>query len=397
MRHTNVAMCVLIAITAGSSPDASHGQLERSSPARLDVTRDAWVSEVGAEADGNNGGAPRLKLKSIQEMSLVDIDPRPLLGRTIRSAMLHMKKAGDEPLARVTVSSVGAEWFEGTGSGYAVQPGGATFRHRRHPDLPWSIGGGDLCHVVLGNGGTTWGMADASPPDPEGWQHMPVDPLVVAARVAGLSHGFLLFDDTGSEWTRVGETFTSGSFPIGLSTVASRTERVRPISRSSWVRTIAGRRRPRAACGSSRRRRFCRRARLWSPGLRPGMMGQPARSASSVMLDGRALPRELIPLAAVPGERVEMHLRDLKLGAGTTVRSPVRAVDGAGNLGPAATAVVTVSSHVPTPLPEPRTPLAAESKRTLGALPQVAGIEVAILDELDKVQPAHRRDDPRPA
>ena len=81
--------------------------------------------------------------------------------------MLHLKKAGDERLERVTVSSVGAEWFEGTGSGYAVQPGGATFRHRRHPDLPWSIGGGDLCHVVLGNGGTLWRMADASPPDPE--------------------------------------------------------------------------------------------------------------------------------------------------------------------------------------------------------------------------------------
>ena len=62
------------------------------------------------------------------------------MGRTIRSAVLHLKKAGDEPLERVTVSSVGAEWFEGTGSGYAIQPGGATFRHRRHPDLPWSIG-----------------------------------------------------------------------------------------------------------------------------------------------------------------------------------------------------------------------------------------------------------------
>ena len=97
-------------------------------------------------------------------MSLVDIDARPLVGRTIRSATLHLKKAGDERLERVTVSSVGAEWFEGTGSGYSVQPGGATFRHRRHPDLPWSIGGGDLCHVVLGNGGTLWRMADASRP-----------------------------------------------------------------------------------------------------------------------------------------------------------------------------------------------------------------------------------------
>ena len=103
---------------------------------RLDVTRDTWVSGVGSEADGNNGGAPRLKLKSIQEMSLLDIDPMPLRGRMIRSAVLHVKKAGDQPLKRVTVSSVGAQWHEGTGTGYAIQPGGVTFRHRRHPDLP---------------------------------------------------------------------------------------------------------------------------------------------------------------------------------------------------------------------------------------------------------------------
>src|SRR5947209_14320666 len=131
---------------------------------RLDVTHDTWVSEVGREADGNNGAAPRLKFKGIQEMSLLDVDAAPLRGRTIRSATLHMQKSGDERLWRVTVGSVGAEWFEGTGSNYAVQPGGATFRHRRHPDLAWSIGGGDLCHVILGNGGTTWRMADASPP-----------------------------------------------------------------------------------------------------------------------------------------------------------------------------------------------------------------------------------------
>ena len=56
-------------------------------------------------------------------------------------------------------------------------------------------------------------MADASPPDHDGWQHVPVDPRVVAARVAGISHGFLAFDDTGSEWTRTGETFKFRLFP----------------------------------------------------------------------------------------------------------------------------------------------------------------------------------------
>ena len=48
-----------------------------------------------------------------------------------------------------------------------------------------------------------------------------------------------------------------------------------------------------------------------------------------------------------------MHLRDLKLAAGAAVKLSVRAVDAAGNLGPAATADITVSSRVPAALPRP--------------------------------------------
>ena len=182
----------------------------------------------------------------------------------------------------MTVSSVGAEWFEGTGSGYAVQPGGATFRHRRHPDLPWSIGGGDLCHVILGNGGTTWRMADASPPDRDGWQQVPVDPQVVAARVAGLSHGFLVFDDTGSEWTRSGETFTFRLFPNRF--VYSR-EQNRASAPYFDVEPGPGRSPaaggPERPARRARRPPSCRPARRWSRGSRPATPARPARSGSS--------------------------------------------------------------------------------------------------------------------
>jgi hypothetical protein len=210
-------LSTLVAVVLVGAHRGDCGEMQRaagpSETVRLDVTHDTWVSDVDREADGNNGGAPRLKLKSIQEMTLLDFDVSPLRSRTIRSAALHVRIADHESLERVTISSIGAEWFEGNGSGYAIQPGGATFRHRRYPDLPWSTGGGDLCHVILGNGGTTWRMADASRPDRDGWQHIPVDPLVVAARTAGLSQGFLAFDDTGSEWTRDGETFNVRVFP----------------------------------------------------------------------------------------------------------------------------------------------------------------------------------------
>jgi hypothetical protein len=107
-----------------------------------------------------------------------------------------------------------------------------------------------------------------------------------------------------------------------------------------------------------------------------------------VTLDGHALPRELVPLAARPDERVEMHLRDSKLAAGAAGKLAVRAVDGAGNVGPPATAAIGVSSRTPAPLPQPLPPPPRLSRAGAGAeSPRVAGFEVAIVDELDKVHP----------
>ena len=55
------------------------------------------------------------------------VSPRVrLLGTTpAPDTILDVSLVGDERLWRVTVSGIGAEWFEGTGSSYAIQPGGA--------------------------------------------------------------------------------------------------------------------------------------------------------------------------------------------------------------------------------------------------------------------------------
>ena len=180
---------------------------------RCPVTRDARFSSVGEEVNWNMGGASQLKFKSTQEMSLIDIDPAPLRGRVINGATLYLKRTGDEILHRVTVSSLASDWVEGTGSESQPQPGGSCFAWKKYPDVPWAGPGSDLTAVTLGNGGTLWRMADAFPPDPEGWQKIAIEPAIIAERVAGRSHGFLVFDDTGSEWTRDGEKFTYRIFP----------------------------------------------------------------------------------------------------------------------------------------------------------------------------------------
>ena len=60
---------------AATNPGAdAPGSSPSGDAVKAPVTRDTWFSNVGVEADGNNGGADKLKLKSNQEMSLIDVD-----------------------------------------------------------------------------------------------------------------------------------------------------------------------------------------------------------------------------------------------------------------------------------------------------------------------------------
>jgi hypothetical protein len=209
----------------------------------------------------------------------------------------------------------------------------------------------------------------------------------VAARVAGISHGFLLFDDTGTEWTKAGEKFTLRVFPNRF--VYSR-EQNRSSAPYFTIGLGPDDRLPPAAPNDLQGETA---TALLPPGealvtwVTPRDDGPAGVVGFFATLDGHALPRELIPLAAKPGERVEMHLRDLKLAGGKTVKLSIQAVDGAGNLGPATSAEITVSSHVPAPLPQPKPPADLVPNPAVTAWPNVAGMQVAIIDELDKVHP----------
>ncbi len=266
------------------------------------------------------------------------------------------------------------------------QPGGVTFRHRRHPDLAWSLSGGDICQVVFDNGGTIWHMAEASQPDRDGWQQVAVDARVIAARLAGISHGFLAFDDTGSEWTRTGETFKFRLFPNRF--VYSR-EQNRASAPYFTIETGAEDRRPpqapsglRVESGTS----LLPAGEALVSWVTPADGGPAGTLGFFATLDGTPLPRELIPVARIPGARVEMHLRDLKISSQSSHKLAVRAVDAAGNRGPEAMATIRVSSRVPGRLPGLK-PDAKPTARS-SVLPRIGGVDVAIIDELDKVNPS---------
>lgn len=351
---------------------------------RVPVRRDTWVSTVGEEADANLGGAPRLKLKSIQEMTLLDVDPKPLRGRVIARATLHLRRVAEPKLLRLTVSTVATPWGEGTSPGYEPQAGGASFRRAQHPDGPWAgPGSADLTEAVLSRGGTLWRMADATAPDAQGWQAVPVDPLVLAARVADLASGFLVFDDTGTEWSHRGDEFKLSPFPNRF--VASR-EAGRASAPYFTVELGPKDDQPPAAVSALR----AEPADDLPPGeavvtwTTPADAGPAGTLGFLVTLDGQPAPRHLIPLAAAVGAPVRMALYGLDQRPGATLKIEVRAVDAAGNVGPPTRGTVTLSNRQPKPLPgqAPKLPKAADA-----LFPKLGPADVAILDELDKVHP----------
>ena len=352
---------------------------------RLDVSRDTWLSNVGAEADGSNGGASKLKAKSIQEMTLLDVDPRPLRGRVVESASLHVRISGDRFLRRVTVGTVGAAWFEGTAANYEQQAGASTHNHARHPDVPWTLDGGDLCRVILGQGGSAWASNEASKPDAQGWQHVPIDPKIVALRASGVGEGFVVFDDTGSEWERKGEAFRYDLFPNRF---FSSREQNRSSAPYLTVRLGKDDRRPPSAPGNltieAGELAAGEAIASWSTPVDEGAAGTVGFFAT---VEGKEVPRAMIPVAGIAGSRNRMSIRDLGLAPGSTVRLAVRAVDGAGNVGPAVEVRGRVSDRRPRPLP------GIENSPGVGdvPLPRIAGVEVAVVDELDKVDPVRGR------
>src|SRR5437764_14876208 len=78
-----------------------------------------------------------------------------------------------------------------------------------------------------------------------------------------------------------------------------------------------------------------------------------------------------------------MHLRDLGLNAGQRISISIRAIDGAGNVSEPAKIAVKLSEQRIAPL------LGTDPKPFEGAgvLPKLGDAEIAIVDELDKVQP----------
>lgn len=350
------------------------------------VTKDTCISSVGDEKNGNCGGWWKLKLKGQQEYILLDIDPTALKGKLITGAVLYLNTSISEntPVLRVGVSTVASSWREGFMAGYLPFPGASCFAQAGYKTKSWAYPGSNFMDAVFGNGHTIWGFADAGT-ESGGRQSVTVSPDVVSARVAGLSFGFALADEVGSEWRCRNGRFSRRLFPNRFVYSSEH------WNKKPWMKIWVNGEdhippnqiiKVQSSCEGLPPGRAT--VKWKTPADKGGgkTLGFNVRYEVGGMV--KDIPRYLIPMAGKTGREVVMHIRDLALPPGKNIRLFIQAVDSAGNAGAVSTAIFQSA-------PLKAFSFVAQSKNALKAENKITSdpvaSEISIIDLFDKINP----------
>jgi hypothetical protein len=167
----------------------------RGETVRLKATADIWLSDAnGSERNTSMGKNPRLKLKTIQEMAAIRFDASPAAGRQVLSARLFLRRAGDDMLRYIRVSTVNGDWVEGD-AGQSYSPAdGATFMFADAvPRRPWAWPGSSFCDVIMTSGNSLATWAERKELD-DGWISVELTPELIYAMVVGDTDGLAIMD-----------------------------------------------------------------------------------------------------------------------------------------------------------------------------------------------------------
>ncbi|MBL7221895.1 MAG: DUF4091 domain-containing protein [Phycisphaerae bacterium] len=162
--------------------------------AELAITADVGICAHPREVALNTGGSGRVRVKGDQHYYLFDFDVRGIRENRITSATLHLKLANGR-IRRAAVCTVPVGWVEGTAGGKA-QNGSSCFTHVKYPKTPWAPGGGTVMDATFNSPDMMWRPASVET-GADRWMKIRVDPKLVQAVAAGLSHGLILSSETG--------------------------------------------------------------------------------------------------------------------------------------------------------------------------------------------------------
>jgi len=167
---------------------------------KLAITADVGICAHRREVALNTGRNSRIRIKGNEHYYLFDFDVRGsninIKNYRILSATLHVKLARGK-LRRVAICTVPSAWVEGTAAG-KPQDGSTCYTHLKYPKVAWTPGGGTMMDATFNSPDMMWRTSPVRVKKlPSGWLEIPIDPLLVQAVAAGLSHGLVLSSETG--------------------------------------------------------------------------------------------------------------------------------------------------------------------------------------------------------
>lgn len=173
-------------------------QAQPADPIRLPVIADTQLSMSHGEERLNGGGRSTVRLKGIEDLTILDLDLSVLKGRTVEEARLYFTPVGAHKLRSIGISTIGTAWKEGQGTGSPAKPGEATFLEAAHGERPWGHPGSDFHAVTFSRGGSIWFVRDLKT-ESDGWCSVDLPPAILHAMLEGNSFGLALVDESATQ------------------------------------------------------------------------------------------------------------------------------------------------------------------------------------------------------
>ncbi|MEN6346157.1 MAG: hypothetical protein ABFE16_12735 [Armatimonadia bacterium] len=162
---------------------------------RVPVVADTSLQLHPSEQTLNSGASSAIRVKGNEHYLLMKFDLARVSTWRVTRATLHLHYARPGKLRTLGLSTIAADWQEGTGTSSQVA-GGCTFLRSVWPEDYWAGPGSDFLDVALTNGNTLVRYTDLRP-EPGDWFAVDVDPVLVQAMICGGSFGLCLTDEKG--------------------------------------------------------------------------------------------------------------------------------------------------------------------------------------------------------
>lgn len=252
----------------------------QSETLRLPVVKDNSIVMVDGEWSQNAGQQGRIRIKGNQHIVAMDFDVSAIAGRIVRKATLVCEQ-GDKTISAVSISTIATPWSEESSNGLRCGVDGI-------PD--WGYPGARFPAVCGGNGNTLAHQCVSEIKD--GKYHWDVPPDMIHAIAVGAAFGLAIHEHDADY----------GRNP----TIYAREQ----SGKKPWLEVEV-------EAGDDRRPVAPSELRLMPTGSSEAALSFKASADAltyRITIDGHALPRHLIPIAATEkksSEPLRISIRDL--------------------------------------------------------------------------------------